>query len=132
MVEWIDLDELLDKSIGDIREMLAHEDSDSSFRTFLIENGWIVDEDNEYDDNDDYEEDEDNYDDDDYEDEDEEDDSWDDEDSDDEEEDVELPSDQEELAQEIAEDISDEKYAIENLYGLYSEDFIERVRELID
>ena len=43
MVEWIDLDELLDKSIGDIREMLAHEDSDSSFRTFLIENGWIED-----------------------------------------------------------------------------------------
>ena len=41
MVEWIDLDELLDKSIGDIREMLAHEDSDSSFRTFLIENGAV-------------------------------------------------------------------------------------------
>lgn len=122
MVEWIDLDELLDKSIGDIREMLAHEDSDSSFRTFLIENGWIEDIDNEYDDNDDYEEDEDNYDDD-------EEDSWDD---DDEEEDVELPSDQEELAEEIAEDISNKKYAIESLYGLYSEDFIQRVRQLID
>ena len=50
MVEWIEVDELLDKSIGDIREMLAHEDSDSSFRTFLIENGWIADSDNEYDD----------------------------------------------------------------------------------
>ena len=122
MVEWIDLDELLDKSIGDIREMLAYEDSDSSFRTFLIENGWIEDIDNEYDDNDDYEEDEDNYDDD-------EEDSWDD---DDEEEDVELPSDQEELAEEIAEDISNKKYAIESLYGLYSEDFIQRVRQLID
>lgn len=122
MVEWIDLDELLGKSIGDIREMLAHEDSDSSFRTFLIENGWIEDIDNEYDDNDDYEEDEDNYDDD-------EEDSWDD---DDEEEDVELPSDQEELAEEIAEDISNKKYAIESLYGLYSEDFIQRVRQLID
>ena len=118
MVEWIDLDELLDKSIGDIREMLAHEDSDSSFRTFLIENGWIEDIDNEYDDNDDYEEDEDNYDDDDYE--------------DDEEEDVELPSDQEELAEEIAEDISNKKYAIESLYGLYSEDFIKRIKKLID
>lgn len=122
MVEWIDLDELLDKSIGDIREMLAYEDSDSSFRTFLIENGWIENIDNEYDDNDDYEEDEDNYDDD-------EEDSWDD---DDEEEDVELPSDQEELAEEIAEDISNKKYAIESLYGLYSEDFIQRVRQLID
>ena len=122
MVEWIDLDELLDKSIGDIREMLAYEDSDSSFRTFLIENGWIEDIDNEYDDNDDYEEDEDNYDDD-------EEDSWDD---DDEEEDVELPSDQEELAEEIAEDISNKKYAIESLYGLYSEDFIKRIKKLID
>ena len=127
MVEWIDLDELLDKSIGDIREMLAYEDSDSSFRTFLIENGWIEDIDNEYDDNDDYEEDENNYDDDDYEDDEE--DSWDD---DDEEEDVELPSGQEELAEEIAEDISNKKYAIESLYGLYSEDFIQRVRQLID
>lgn len=127
MVEWIDLDELLDKSIGDIREMLAYEDSDSSFRTFLIENGWIEDIDNEYDDNDDYEEDEDNYDDDDYEDDEE--DSWDD---DDEEEDVELPSDQEELAEEIAEDISNKKYAIGSLYGLYSEDFIKRIKKLID
>ena len=127
MVEWIDLDELLDKSIGDIREMLAHEDSDSSFRTFLIENGWIEDIDNEYDDNDDYEEDEDNYDDDDYEDDAE--DSWDD---DGEEEDVELHSDQEELAEEIAEDISNKKYAIESLYGLYSEDFIKRIKKLID
>jgi len=86
MVEWIDLDELLDKSIGDIREMLAHEDSDSSFRTFLIENGWIVDEDNEYDDNDDYEEDEDDYDDD-YEDE-EDNDYWDNEDDSEDEEDT--------------------------------------------
>lgn len=111
MVEWIDLDELLDKSIGDIREMLAHEDSDSSFRTFLIENGWIEDIDNEYDDNDDYEEDD---------------------EADDEEEDVELPSDQEELAEEIAEDISNKKYAIESLYGLYSEDFIKRIKKLID
>ena len=127
MVEWIDLDELLDKSIGDIREMLAHEDSDSSFRTFLIENGWIEDIDTEYDDNDDYDEDEDDYDDDDYEDDEE--DSWDD---DDEEEDVELPSDQEELAEEIAEDISNKKYAIESLYGLYSEDFIKRIKKLID
>ena len=127
MVEWIDLDELLDKSIGDIREMLAHEDSDSSFRTFLIENGWIEDIDNEYDDNDDYEEDENNYDDDDYEDDEE--DSWDD---DDEEEDVELPSDQEELAKEIAEDISNKKYSIESLYGLYGEDFIKRIKKLID
>ena len=61
--------------------------------------------------------------------EDDEEDSWDD---DDEEEDVELPSDQEELAEEIAEDISNKKYAIESLYGLYSEDFIKRIKKLID
>jgi len=110
MAEWIDLDELLDKDIGDIREMLAHEDSDISFRTFLIENGWLVDEDNEYDDNYDYE-------DDDYE---EEDDA------------IELPSDQESLAEEIAYDINEGKYALDNIIGLYSEDFIQRVEQLLD
>lgn len=116
-INWTEdsLEELLEKSIGDIREMLAHEDADIDFKTFLIENGWIESEDE---DDEDYE--------------DEEDDSYDEDEDDDEEEDVELPSDQEELAEEIAEDISNEKYAIESLYGLYSEDFIQRVRQLID
>lgn len=124
MVEWIDLDELLDKSIGDIREMLAHEDSDSSFRTFLIENGWIVDEDNEYDDNDDYE------DDDNYEDDEEDDNNWDDDEEEDD-EDIELPSDQEELAEEIAIDINNGAYTIDSIIGFYSEEFIERVKQLV-
>lgn len=119
MVEWIDLDELLDKSIGDIREMLAHEDSDSSFRTFLIENGWIVDEDNEYDDNDDHEDDE------------EDDNNWDDDEEEDD-EDIELPSDQEELAEEIANDIDNGAYTIDSIVGFYSEEFVERVKQLID
>jgi len=123
MVEWIDLDELLDKSIGDIREMLAHEDSDSSFRAFLIENGWIEDTDNEYDDNDDYEDDDDNYDNDD--------DNWDDDEEEDD-EDIELPSDQEELAEEIANDIDNNKYTIDSIIGFYSEEFVERVRQLLD
>ena len=109
MVEWIDLDELLDKDIGDIREMLAHEDSDTSFRTFLIENGWIVDEDNEYDDNYDEE----------Y-------------DCEEEDDAIELPSEQEDLAQEIANDIDEGKYAVDNIIGLYSEEFIQRVRQLLD
>ena len=109
MVEWIDLDELLDKNIGDIREILAHEDSDISFRTFLIENGWIVDSDNEYDD-DDY------HDDDDV-------------------EEIEgseaLPSDEEEeLAESIADDIIDGKYTIDNLVGVYADEIIARVRYL--
>ena len=49
-----------------------------------------------------------------------------------EEEDAELPSDQEDLAEEIAEDINDGKYAVDNIIGLYSEDFVERVRQLLD
>ena len=129
MVEWIDLDELLDKSIGDIREMLAHEDSDSSFRTFLIENGWIVDEDNEYDDN--YDEEEDDYEeDDDYEDDDCEDNDWDDED--DEEEDA-FPSEEERaLAYSIANDIDNNAYTIDSIRPFYSQDFIEKVENLLD
>jgi len=126
MVEWIDLDELLDKSIGDIREMLAHEDSNSSFRAFLIENGWIEDTDNEYDDNDDYEDDDDNCDNDDYND----DDNWDDDEEEDD-EDIELPSDQEELAEEIATDINNGAYTIDSIIGFYSEEFIERVKQLV-
>ena len=115
-IEWNDLDELLDKSIGDIREMLAHEDSDSSFKAFLIENGWITDSDDIYDD--DYDQDE------------EEDDDWNDEEEED--EDIELPSDQEDLAQTIASDIDDGKYTIAALSGLYSDDFIARVRQLTE
>lgn len=131
MVEWIDLDELLDKSIGDIREMLAHEDSDSSFRTFLIENGWIVDEDNEYDDN--YEEDEDDYDDDDYEEEDEDEDSWDDEEDDNEDDEPEFPSEEERaLAYNIADDIDNGAYTIDSIRPFYSQDFIEKVENLLD
>lgn len=125
MVKWIDLDELLDKSIGDIREMLAYEDSDSSFRTFLIENGWIEDTDNEYDDNDDYEEEDDYEEDDDYED-----DDWDDED--DEEEDV-FPSEEERaLAYSIANDIDNNAYTIDSIRPFYSQDFIEKVENLLD
>ena len=119
-VEWNDLDELLDKSIGDIRAMLAYEDSDSSFKTFLIENGWITDSDNIYDDDDDQNEDEE-----------EEDDDWDDEEEE-EDEDIELPSDQEDLAQTIASDIDDGRYTIAALSGLYSDDFIARVRQLTE
>lgn len=118
-IEWNDLDELLDKSIGDIREMLAHEDSDNSFKAFLIENGWITDSDNIYDDDDD-----------DYDQDEEED--YDDDDEEDRDDDIELPSDQEDLAQTIACDIDDGKYTIAALSGAYSDDFIARVRQLIE
>ena len=114
MVEWNDLDELLDKDIGEIREMIAREDADLTFKTFLIENGWITDSDNDYDDNDYYDDDE------------------------VEEEDVEagseeLPSDEEEeLANNIAKDILDDKYPVSSLSGLYSDEFIDRVIYLVD
>ena len=109
MVEWNDLDELLDKDIGEIREMIAREDADLTFKAFLIENGWITDSDNDYDD-----------------------------DYDDEEEDIEagseeLPSDEEEeLANNIAKDILDDKYPVSSLSGLYSDEFIDRVIYLVD
>lgn len=119
MVEWNDLDELLDKDIGEIREMIAREDADLTFKAFLIENGWITDSDNEYDNNDDY------YDDDEIEEE----------DSD---EDIEagsesLPSDEEEeLAISIAKDILDGKYPVSSISDLYSREFVDRVIYLVD
>lgn len=119
MVEWNDLDELLDKDIGEIREMIAREDADLTFKAFLIENGWITDSDNEYDDNDDY------YDDDEVEEE----------DSD---EDIEagsesLPSDEEEeLAISVAKDILDGKYTVSSISDLYSREFVDRVIYLVD
>ena len=119
MVEWNDLDELLDKDIGEIREMIAREDADLTFKAFLIENGWITDGDNEYDDNDDY------YDDDEVEEE----------DSD---ENIEagsesLPSDEEEdLAISIAKDILDGKYPVSSISDLYSREFVDRVIYLVD
>lgn len=119
MVEWNDLDELLDKDIGEIREMIAREDADLTFKAFLIENGWITDSDNEYDDNDDY------YDDDEVEEEDS--------DGDIEAGSESLPSDEEEeLAISIAKDILDDKYPVSSISNLYSREFVDRVIYLVD
>lgn len=106
---WVDdsLNELVNMDIGELREMLAYEDADISFKDFLLNNGWIEENCDCYDD---------------CEDEDEE------EEDDDE---AELPSDQEDLAEEIADDIIDGKYTIESISGLYSPEFIARVQELI-
>lgn len=125
MVEWIDEEELLDKSIGDIREMLAHEDSDSSFKEFLIEKGWISDTDNTYDDEeeDDWDEEEEEEDEEDYEEE---------EDWEEDDEVIELPSDQENLAQAVARDIFSGAYNIDAIRSFYSSDFISRVEQLVD
>ena len=136
------LEELLNMNIGEIREMLAYEDSDSSFRTFLIEGGWIEDTDNEYDDNDDYEDND--YDDDDYEDE--EDDNYDEDEDDDlgddEEEDstpsvsssgmASLSGEKESLAQSIANDIDNGAYTLDTIRPIYDSEIVNRVEYLID
>jgi len=111
MVNWNEeaVDELLTKSIGEIREMLAYEDSALSFEDFLLSNGWIeIDED---DCDNDWNEEEDEEEDDEY---------------------TELPSDQEALANQIADDILDEKYTIDAIRGMYSSEFINRVEELVE
>lgn len=125
-------EELLNRSIGKLREMLAYEDSEATFKSFLVENGWIDGED-------DYEEEID----------------WeyaldengqpcvriksenefpapeegeyDFEDGADELED----SEAEKLAQSIAGDIAWGKYSLEAIEGLYSKEIIDRINYLI-
>lgn len=127
------LEELLSLSIGEIREMLAHEDAEDTLEKFLNDNGWIETDDS-YDD--DYEEDYDDEDDDWDFDEDrdsEKDDDWDDEDDD---EDVpgqyNLPdTEQERLAEQIADDIDAGRYTINDIMGIYGLEFVDRVNYLI-
>ena len=112
-INWTEdsLEELLEKSIGDIREMLAHE-----------ENGWIEtddyeDDDYEDDEEEDYEEDEDS----------EEDEDWDD--------DEDTPSDlseEEALACSIASDINCGNYTLDTIRAFYNSEVIDRVEELLD
>ena len=123
-INWTEdsLEELLEKSIGDIREMLAHEDADIDFKTFLVENGWIEtddyeDDDYEDDEEEDYEEDEDS----------EEDEDWDD--------DEDTPSDlseEEALACSIASDINCGNYTLDTIRAFYNSEVIDRVEELLD
>jgi ABC-type Zn2+ transport system substrate-binding protein/surface adhesin len=125
-INWTEdsLEELLEKSIGDIRETLAHEDADIDFKTFLVENGWIESEDE---DDEDYEDEEDdNYDED-------EDDDWDDDEEEDEED---TPSDlsyeEEEIARNIASDIDNGNYTLDTVRAFYDYKIIDRVEELLD
>lgn len=120
-INWTEgsLEELLEKSIGDIRELLAHEDADTDFKTFLVENGWIESED---------------YDDDDYESDDYEDNDWDDdEDWEDEEETPRELSDEEEtLARSIANDIDNGNYSLDTIRTIYDSRIVDRIEDLID
>lgn len=122
-INWTEdsLEELLEKSIGDIREMLAHEDADIDFKTFLVENGWIETddyEDDDYDDEDDYEEDEDSK----------EDEDWD----DDEDTPSNLSEEEEALAYSIASDINSGNYTLDTIRAFYNSEVIDRVEELLD
>ena len=101
------IEELLDSDIGEIREMLAYEDADKTFREFLVDGGYI----------------------DENRDEDEDDDNWDDDEEDD--EDTELPSEEEELAHNIARDIDEDLYTIDTIIPLYNNELVNRVRELL-
>lgn len=119
-------EELISLSIGELREMLAYEDSEATFESFLVENGWI-DENREWDtedEDDDYEE-EDDWDEDEFPAPEE--DEYDFEDGAEELED----SEAEELAQSIAGDIAWGKYSLEAIEGLYSEEIVDRIKYLI-
>ena len=123
----VEVKKLLGLTIGELRERLAYADSD-----WFVEE-WLEDYDGLDDvaEPEDYEE---EVEDEDYEDEDydceedceeEEEDNW-------EEDDIELPSDQEELAEQVARDIYDKKYTLDTISCFYSEEFIARVNQLLD
>lgn len=134
--EFVDIDELLDKDLGELRVIFAYEDPDHTLRSILLKKGWLIDsEDNEPDD-----EDEDDYEDDDYsddeDDEDEVEDYW----GDYNEEEDTAPSDklteeEKATAKQIANDINDNKYSIDivdDICDIYSQDFIDYLETLID
>lgn len=118
------VNQLLALTIGELREKLAYADAEDTVEDWL---DWTEL------DNDAWEDDEEDCD---YCEEDCEGDSWDEEDDYEEEEEddekINLPYDEEILAQDIAGDIVAGKYAIEAIQELYAPIFIERVRQLVD
>lgn len=112
-------EELLGKSIGEIRELLAYEDAEDTFEKFLSDNGWI-DSDSEDDEEDSYDEDE--YDDENEEEyEDEEDDSP-----------AAFPSIDMDLVKAIASDIDAGKYSLDTIRNIYPTEFIREVEDWLD
>lgn len=111
------LDELLELSVGKVRELLAYADADMDFEDWvnncLDEDDFPVDEEVDWGDEDCDEVEEDDY--------------WED---DDEEESILTPS-EEELAHQIADDIASQAYSLSTINGLYSGEFVERVRQLL-
>ena len=141
----MELENIYMLSVGQLRELLAYacaeESVDSWWEDITEEDlesvGFYDEEDDfDYDDDSDYDGVEDNYDEDDE--------LWDDEDEcDEEEDDLDLDEDEvciggalpipeeEELAQSIAEDIRNGRYALHTLNGVYSVEILNRISELI-
>jgi hypothetical protein len=129
------LDELLELTVGQVRELLAYIDADIDFDDWVNNHldeddfdkvdkndheDWDDEDCGEVEENEDWEEEDE-----------EEDDYW---EPDDEEETPSYPTlipSEEELAHQIADDIRNKAYTINNISGLYSNDFINRVRELV-
>ena len=109
--------ELVSLSIGELREMLAYADADDTFEKFLLENGWIDEDDADYDDDD-----------------------WDEEEDPDLDEDDEVceigsepltDSEAESLAITIAEEIYLGKYDFPAIEGLYPDEMLDRINYLV-
>lgn len=110
------LDELLELTVGKVRELLAYADADMDFQ-YWVDN--CLDEDDfpkeeEEDWEDDYDEEEDDYG-----------------EPDDEEDDIVLTPSEEELARQIANDIASQAYSLSAIDGAYSEEFVRRVQQLL-
>lgn len=128
------LDELLELTVGQVRELLAYADANIDFddwvNNYLDEDDfdkvdkndhedWDDEDCGEVEENEDWEEDE------------EEDDYWEPEDEEETPSYSTLTPSEEELAHQIADDIRNKAYTINSISGLYSNDFVNRVRELV-
>lgn len=123
--EFVDIEELLDKDLGELREDFAYENPQLTLRTILIQKGWIIDSE----DNDDLDEDYDNEDEDNEE---TEENYWDEDYEDDDETPSNFSDEEIDLACDIAADIVDGNYTLDSIRGLYSTEFIDYVEEILD
>ncbi len=128
------LDELLELTVGQVRELLAYADADIDFDDWVNNHldeddfdkvdkndheDWDDEDCGEVEENEDWEEDE------------EEDDYWEPEDEEETPSYSTLTPSEEELAHQIADDIRNKAYTINSISGLYSNDFVNRVKELV-
>jgi len=123
--EFVDIEELLDKDLGELRESFAYENPQLTLRTILIQKGWLIDSEDNDDLDEDYDDEEEDY-------EEDEEDYW----NDEEDESFSTPSnlseEEVELACDIANDIDNGNYTLDSIRGLYSTEFIDYVEEMLD